>query len=299
MMGDTATEPRAGRAASSRERVGRAWYRFSKNPLSIVGLAMVGILIVAAVFAPLIAPYPEHAGRFVDFANANQSPSAAHIFGTDNVGRDVFSRVLFALRSALLMGIVVLGISVPVGTVMGLVAGYFQGTLIDSLITRITDIFLAVPPLILALVVASLLKPNLLNAMLAITVTWWTWYSRLVYGMATSIKREWYVRSSQLSGASWMHTAFVEILPNCLSPVLTKMTLDMGFVIMMGASLSFVGLGEQPPAPALGTMIADGAKYMPTQWWLTVFPALTIMVIVLAFNLFGDSFRDLFSTEEK
>jgi len=287
------------KAASSRERAGRAWYRFSRNPLSIVGLAMVAILLAGAVFAPVLAPYPEHAGRFVDFANANQPPSAAHPFGTDNVGRDVFSRVLFALRSALLMGIVVLGIAVPVGTVMGLVAGYFQGTFIDSLITRITDIFLAVPPLILALVVASLLKPNLLNAMLAITVTWWTWYSRLVYGMATSIKREWYVRSAQLSGASWAHTAFVEILPNCLSPVLTKMTLDMGFVIMMGASLSFVGLGEQPPAPALGTMIADGAKYMPTQWWLTLFPALTIMVIVLAFNLFGDSFRDLFSTEEK
>lgn len=282
-----------------KERMGQRWYRFSRSKLSILGLAGVALLVFAAVFAPIIAPYPHHAGKVVDFANANQPPSLQNLCGTDTMGRDLFSRIIYALRSTLLMGVVVLSIAVPFGTSMGLIAGYFQGGLIDSFITRLTDIFLAIPPLILALVVASLLKPNLLNAMLAITVTWWTWYARLTYGMATSLNREYYIRSAQLSGAGWIHIVFREMLPNCLSPILTKMTLDIGIVIMIGAALSFVGLGEQPPAPSLGTMISDGAKYMPTQWWLTVFPALTIMIIVLSFNLLGDSFRDLFSTEEK
>lgn len=284
---------------SLKKSIGQGWYRFSKSKLSIVGLVGATMIIFAAIFAPVIAPYPNHAGKIVDFANANQSPSLKNFCGTDTMGRDVFSRILFALRSTLLMGIVVLSIAVPFGTSMGLIAGYFQGTLIDSLITRLTDIFLAIPPLILALVVASLLKPNLLNTMLAITITWWTWYARLAYGMATSLNREFYIRSAQLSGGGWLHIVFREMLPNCLSPILTKMTLDIGIVIMIGAALSFVGLGEQPPAPSLGTMISDGAKYMPMQWWLTFFPALTIMIIVLSFNLLGDSFRDLFSTEEK
>jgi len=277
----------------------RAWYRLSKNKLSVVGFAGVVVIVLVAIFAPFIAPYPTHAGKVVDFLNANQPPSLAHLCGTDPMGRDVFSRIIFALRSTLLMGVVVLSISVPFGTTMGLIGGYFQGSLIDSLITRLTDIFLAVPPLILALSVAALLKPNLMNAMLAITITWWTWYARLAYGMAVTLNREYYVRSAQLLGASWVHIIFREMLPNCLSPILTKMTLDMGIVIMTAAALSFVGLGEQPPTPALGTMISDGAKYMPTQWWLTVFPALAIMIIVLSFNLLGDGFRDLFSTEEK
>ena len=157
---------------------------------------------------------------------------------------------------------------------------------------------LAVPPLLLALAISSVLKPNLFNAMMAVSVSWWPWYTRLVYSMASSIRNEFYVQAAELVGASKTHIIFREILPNCLPPIFTKMTLDVGFVILLGASLSFVGLGEQPPVPALGTMVADGAKYMPEQWWVSVFPGLAIMVIVLGFNLLGDGIRDMMSTEE-
>ncbi len=282
-----------------RTEMGRAWYKFSGNKLSVLGLAIVVVVVLLAIFAPLFAPYPAHAGAFVDFANANKAPAAPYWLGTDNVGRDILSRIIFSLRSALLMGMMVLSISVPVGTSMGLLAGYFQGTIIDSIITRITDVFLAVPPLVLALAIASMLTPNLTNAMIAISVMWWPWYTRLVYGMASSLSKEYFVRSAELSGAEWLHITLRELLPNCVSPILTKMTLDMGLVIMMGASLSFVGLGEQAPAPALGNMVSDGAKYMPEQWWMTVFPALTIMIIVLSFNMLGDGIRDLFALEDK
>ncbi len=281
------------------EGLGRAWYKFSANKLSLVGLAIVAAEILLALFATLVAPYPGHAYAFVDFAHANLPPGGDYLFGTDTVGRDLLSRLIFSLRSALLMGIVVLAITVPVGGTLGLIAGYFRGTLIDTIITRLTDIFLAVPPLVLALAVASMLEPNLTNTMLAVTVMWWPWYTRLIYGMASSLSKEYFVVSAELSGANWVHITLRELLPNCVSPLLTKMTLDMGYVIMMGASLGFVGLGEQPPAPALGNMVSEGIKYMPDLWWLTVFPALTIMLIVLGFNLLGDGIRDLFAMEEK
>jgi peptide/nickel transport system permease protein len=196
------------------------------------------------------------------------------------------------------MGIVVLAIVVPIGVTLGLLAGYFKETWIDVLIMRITDIFLSVPPLILALAITSVLKPNLTNAMLAVSVMWWPWYTRLVYGMATSLRNEYFVQSAELLGASKFHVLFKEILPNCLSTILTKMTLDMGWVILIGASLSFVGLGEQAPKAALGSMVADGAKYLPEYWWISVFPGLAIMLIVLGFNLLGDGISDLFSMEE-
>ncbi len=281
-----------------RTKIGRWWYKFSRNPLSVVGLVIVIMVVFCAVFAPWVAPYPDHAGPYVNYGEANCPPSLSHLFGTDVFGRDVLSRVIFALRSSLLMGAVVLAIVVPVGVTLGLLAGYFKESWIDILIMRITDIFLSVPPLILALAITSVLKPNLTNAMIAVSVMWWPWYTRLVYGMATSLRNEYFVQSAELIGASKPHILFREILPNCVSTVLTKMTLDMGWVILIGAALSFVGLGEQPPKPALGTMVADGAKYLPEYWWISVFPGLAIMLIVLGFNLLGDGIGDLFSLEE-
>lgn len=281
-----------------RTRIGRWWYKFSRNSLSVVGLCIVAFVVFCAVFAPWVAPYPEHAGPYVNYSEANRPPSLAHPFGTDIFGRDVLSRVFFAFRSSLLMGAVVLAIVVPFGVTLGLLAGYFKDTWVDILIMRITDIFLSVPPLILALAITSVLKPNLTNAMIAVSVMWWPWYTRLVYGMATSLRNEYFVQSAELIGASKFHILFREILPNCVSTILTKMTLDMGWVILIGAALSFVGLGEQPPKPALGTMVADGAKYLPEYWWVSVFPGLAIMLIVLGFNLLGDGIGDLFSLEE-
>lgn len=269
------------------------WYRFSRNILSVIGLIIVLGIIISAIFAPLITPYPDHAGPFVDFSNTGQPPSEKHLCGTDNMGRDIFSRIIFAFRGALMMAILVLAIAVPPGVFLGLIAGYFNNTWIDSVIMRVTDIFLGVPPLILALAIAAMLKPNLMNAMMAVTIMWWPWYTRLVYGMASSVKNEYFVIAADLMGANKFYIIFQEILPNCLSPVFTKMALDVGWVILIGASLSFVGLGEQPPTPALGQMVSDGSRYMPTFWWMTVFPALGIVLSILGFNLMGDGVRDM------
>lgn len=280
------------------EGLKKAWYKFSLNKVSVLGLSIIIIIILIGIFQPIIAPYPHHVNAFVDFANASKPPSLKYIMGTDIYGRDIMSRIFYAFRGALVMGIGVLSVAVPIGTFLGLVAGYYHNRRISTVIMRVTDIFLALPPLILALVICSIMRPTLFNSMMAITISWWSWYTRLVYGMATSLKNELYVKSAELLGASKWHIIFKEILPNCLGPIFTKMTLDMGWVILTGASLSFVGLGEQPPIPALGTMVSDGSKFLPDQWWISIFPALAIMVIVLGFNLMGDGIKDMLSSEE-
>jgi len=283
---------------SRRQDLGRSWYKFARNPLSVIGIVTVVLVIMLAILAPWVSPYPKHAGPFTDFAHAKQPPSWQHPFGTDQIGRDILSRIFFGLRSSLLMGVVVLSLVVPPGVFLGLLAGYFKGTWIDTVIMRITDIFLAVPPLILALAVASVLEPNLWNGMLAVSLMWWPWYTRLVYGLAVALRNEYFVSAAEVTGASTAHILFREILPNTVSPVLTKISLDVAWVIIIGSMLSFVGLGVQPPEPSLGTMIADGARYLPDQWWIAVFPALVIVVVVLGFNLLGDGVRDMFAAQE-
>lgn len=284
-------------AASRRENLGRSWYKFSRNPLSVVGLVTVVLVILLAIFAPYVTPFPRHAGAFTDFAHAKVAPGARYLLGTDQIGRDILTRIIFGLRSSLLMGILVLVLVVPPGVLLGLVAGYYQGTWIDTLIMRITDIFLAVPPLILALAVASVLEPNLWNGMMAVSLMWWPWYARLVYGLSSQLRNEYFVAAAEVNGASLWHILFREILPNTVSPVLTKMSLDVAWVIIIGSMLSFVGLGVQPPEPSLGTMVSDGARYLPDQWWIAIFPALAIVVVVLGFNLLGDGVRDMFAAE--
>ena len=283
---------------SRRQNLGRSWYKFSRNPLSVVGIVMIIILVLLAIFAPYVTPYPKHAQAFTDFAHAKSPPSSQHLFGTDQIGRDILTRSIFGLRSSLLMGVLVLVLVVPVGVLLGLLAGYFQGTWIDTIIMRVTDIFLSVPPLILALAIASVLKPNLWNGMMAVSLMWWPWYTRLVYGLAVALRNEYFVASAEVTGASTRHILFREILPNTISPILTKMSLDVAWVIIIGSMLSFVGLGVQPPEPSLGTMISDGARYLPDQWWIAVFPALVIVIVVLGFNLLGDGVRDMFAAEE-
>ncbi len=282
---------------SRSENLGRAWYKFSHNALSLVGLIIVIMLILLAVFAPYVTPYPKHAGPFTDFAHAKIPPNAEYLFGTDQIGRDILTRIVFGLRSSLLMGVVVLVLVVPPGVLLGMLAGYFHGTWIDTVIMRVTDIFLAVPPLILALAVASVLEPNLWNGMLAVSLMWWPWYTRLVYGLVSALRNEFFVSAAELTGASTAHILLKEILPNIISPVLTKMSLDMAWVIIIGSMLSYVGLGVQPPEPSLGTMVSDGSRYLPDQWWIAVFPALAIVVVVLGFNLLGDGLRDLLASE--
>ncbi len=279
------------------EKVRRLWYKFSMNKLSVVGLIIVVSVIIVALCRKWIAPYPEHAGAFVDFANASKPPSFEHLMGTDTLGRDVFSRVIYAFKGALTMGIGVLIVVVPIGGILGLIAGYWRGKFISTVIMRISDVFLALPALILVLCVSSIMEPNLTNAMLALCVSWWPWYTRMVYGMVVSTRNEVYVKSAEILGASKWHILMKEILPNCLAPVFTKMTLDIGGAILAGATLSFVGMGEQAPIPSLGAMVSNGVNYLPDQWWLSIFPALVIMVIVLGFNLTGDGIKDMLSNE--
>ncbi len=274
----------------------RSWYRFSQNPLSVIGLGIVVLVVLLAILAPIITPYPKHAGQFVNFSAGTAAPTWQYLFGTDTIGRDVLTRIIFGLRVSLALGVVVLALAVPIGVILGLMAGYF-GRHVELVIMRITDVFLALPPLVLALAVLGFLEPNLFNAMMAVTVMWWPWYTRLVYNLSRSIRTEGFVTASEVMGASRFHILFREILPNCLPSILTKMTLDMGFVILIGASLSFLGLGVQPPTPDLGSMVADGAKYLPDAWWISVFPGLAVLFCVLGFNLLGDGLRDLLDVE--
>jgi len=274
----------------------RIWYKFSRNKLSVVGLVLVLMFVGIAILAPLIVPYPEHAGAFVDFRNRSQPPSWNNWFGTDLVGRDILSRIAYAYQVSLRLSVIVLSIAVPLGVIPGLIAGYFGGWY-ETVIMRTVDIFLAIPSLVFALVVLGLLKPTLTTAMIAIACMWWPWYTRLIYNLTRSIKNEGYVTAAEVVGASHTHVLLREILPNCMPSLLTKMTLDMSFVMLLAAGLGFLGLGVQPPTPELGSMVAEGAKYLPRLWWLPVFPGLAILVAVLGFNLVGDGLRDVLGVD--
>ena len=268
-----------------------------RNPLSLFGVGLVILVVLSAIFADLIAPFPEHRGAVVDFVYFNAPPTSRNIMGTDLVGRDLFSRILYAFRISLLLGVVVLMIATPVGTLVGLFAGYLGGKA-DFVLMRLTDVFLSIPPLVLAIAIMGVLEPTLMNAMLAVTAMWWPWYARMVYNIARSEREEGYVMAAEVIGASTLHIVLREILPNCLPAIITKMTLDMGFVIIIASSLSFLGLGVQPPTPDLGSMVAEGARYLPDSWWLTVFPGLAILIAVFGFNLVGDALREILGAEQ-
>lgn len=272
------------------------WYRFSRNPAALAGAAMVLSVILVAIFAPLIARFPEHVGAVVDFRNRHTPPDIVNWFGTDKAGRDIFSRTVFGFRVSLLLVIGVLGIAVPIGSALGMIAGH-AGGMTERLLTGFTDIMLAIPPLIMALAIGNVLEPNLVNAMLAITLLWWTWHARLVYRVTKSIVADDYIEAARLAGASYLHILFKEILPNCISVISVKTTLDAAFVILFGATLSFLGLGVKPPTPDLGSMVADGRQFLPEKWWEVLAPGAAIFYATLGFNLLGDGLRDMFDVE--
>jgi len=278
------------------QQLKRAGQSFAQNKLSIIGLLMILTLMFAAIFAPVLAPYPSHAEAGVYFDQAHEPPSLEHPMGTDTSGRDIFSRILFGARISLLMGVVVLSIAISIGVTLGLVAGYLGGT-VNAVIMRVTDIFLAIPPTLLAMAVVAATGASLFNVMVAIAFSWWSWYTRLVQGEVLSIKENEFIESSRALGSGWIRTTFKEILPNVMSPITVKATLDMGFVILVGAGLSFLGLGAQPPTPTWGAMIAQGRNYVTSYWWIAVFPGLAISFAVLGFNFIGDGLRDVFDVD--
>jgi len=277
------------------ERFRIAYYRFSQSYTSFVGLAIVLVIILMAVFAPFVAPYPE-ATHSTDFATGATEPSAEHLMGTDSEGRDILSRVIFGARISLLVGATVLTIAISLGVTLGLIAGYIGG-IVNTIIMRTVDVFLSIPPIVLAMAVVAALGQSLFYAIVAISFSWWAWYARLVQGEVLSVKEENFVEASRAMGAGWGRTAFKEILPNVTGPIIVKATLDMGFAILVAASLSFLGLGSQPPTPDWGTMVAQGRAYVTNFWWISVFPGLAISFTVLGFNLLGDGLRDMFDVE--
>ncbi|AEC51399.1 binding-protein-dependent transport systems inner membrane component [Pyrococcus sp. NA2] len=263
-----------------------------KNKLSIVGLVIICLLIFVAIFAPFLAPYPEQAKGEPNLKERLQPPSWRHPFGTDHMGRDIFSRVIYGTRTSLLIGFSVVSIALIIGLFLGLIAGYFGGKL-DLLIMRITDIFLAFPPLLLALLIASTLGRGLVNAILALAVSWWPWYTRLARGMAISVKNRPYVEAAKAMGIADWKIILRHILPNSISPLIVQATMDIGSAILEAAALSFLGLGVQPPTPDWGLMISEGKNYLLNYWWYPVFPGLAIFITVIAFNLLGDAIREV------
>lgn len=281
------------------ETMKRNWYKFSRNPLSMLGLIVVVLIVLVAVFAPYIVPYPEDAGLVTKLNEAFLGPSAGHLAGTDRYGRDVFSRMLIGTRSSLVIGLLVLALSVPFGVILGLIAGYYNGKLVSRFIMWLTELFMAIPPLILAMIVCTMFTNGYLFAAIGIAVAWWPWYTRMTYNMVASLSNELYIVYTKLSGVKVLKILLSEMLPNITTSIVTKMSLDMGSIILTASSMSFVGLGVQPPEPSLGAMVSDGIQFLPESWWLTVMPAIVVVLIVLGFNLLGDGLNDVLSVEAK
>ena len=271
---------------------------FVRSASSLAGLALVAAFLVLTAIGPWIVPYPDDARGAVHLDRKLQAPSAAHWFGTDEVGNDVYTRVILGARVSLQIGLIVTVVAALIGVPLGIVAGYLGGT-VGELIMRATDVFLSVPALILALAVVGALGPGIVNAMIALSLVWWPGYVRLVQGKTLALKQETYVEAARAVGTGRLRIVFVHILPNCVSPIVVKASMDMGMAILAAASLGFIGLGAQPPYPEWGAMISHGRNYLPTWWWYSAFPGLAIYLTVLGFNLLGDGLRDLLDPKSR
>jgi len=269
-----------------------SFYLLNRNLLTRCAMILVLALVVLAILAPVIVPYPGHIELENDPANMLQAPSMAHLFGTDELGRDIFSRVIYGTRISLRASLSAVALAVVFGMLLGAIAGA-AGGIVDEIIMRFTDIFLSFPSLLLAIALASFLSPSLTNAMLAISVSWWPWYTRIVRGQAVSIRERQFVRAARAIGTSEIMIVFKHIIPNTIAQVIVQASMDIGGVIMTLASLSFLGLGAQAPTPEWGLMINTGRNYFQTAPWCSVFPGLAIFLTVLAFNLLGDGLREV------
>lgn len=279
-------------ASRTQARLGRAyvaWRRFSANRLAFLGLLIIIALLVVAAFADVLAPYSPTVG---DLKNARLlAPSSAHWFGTDDLGRDIYSRILFGSRWTLYVVTLVAIIAAPIGLVVGTVAGYAGGWT-DAILMRITDIFLAFPKLILALAFVAALGPGIENAVLAIAITSWPPYARIARAETMTVRNSDYIKAVQLMGASPFRIVLRHIMPLCISSLIIRVTLDMAGIILTAAGLGFLGLGAQPPLPEWGTMIASGRRFVLDQWWVAGAPGFAILIVSLGFNLLGDGLRD-------
>ncbi len=278
--------------SARREMWARAFYRFRQSLLSVVGLALVVALIVVALLAPWIVPYPEHVAGATDTAARFIAPGREYWFGTNALGQDMLSLVIAGSRVSLFSGLAVVAISIVVGGIVGAIAGYFGGW-VDEVLMRFTDLLLTIPALILAMAVAAALGSGIGNMIIAISITWWPAYARLIRGEVMVKKEEQFVTAARALGAGSGRILGRHILPNIVSPVVVKASLDMGFAILTVASLGFVGIGVKPPTPEWGTLLSIARASMPDYWWTALFPGFAIFIAVLAFNLLGDGLRDV------
>jgi peptide/nickel transport system permease protein len=274
--------------ASEENPWARAWRRLKRRKGAMAGLVVVALFVLVAVFAPLVAPYDPIA---TSWSAVRKPPSWEHWLGTDEVGRDVLSRIIWGARASLSAGLVSVGIALGIGVPLGLLAGYAGGW-IDSVLSRIVDAMLAVPFLILAIALAAFLGPSLTNAMIAIGVTATPIFVRLTRGQVLSVKAEDYVEAARAVGNPHWRIAFRHILPNVLPALLVQATLTIATAVIAEASLSFLGLGQQPPAPSWGSMLNAAQRFLVNAPWMAVWPGLAIFVTVLSFNLLGDGLRD-------
>ena len=278
--------------SARRENFARGLYRFRSNHLSMIGLSILIFVFAVAIFAPVIATHPEDATGRTNVTERLQAPSPAHYFGTDHIGRDIFSRVVLGTGLALQVGTVIIFLATTIGVTIGAVSGYFGGW-VDDLLMRITDIFLTVPALVLAIAISAALGKGIVNTMIGIALVWWPGFARLTRGLVLSLREEAFVEAAFGIGAGNMRILFRHILPNAVSPIIIKMTTDFGFAVLTAAALGFIGLGAQPPTPEWGAMINEGRRYFPDEWWIATFPGLAIWLMVFSWNLIGDGLRDV------
>lgn len=269
------------RLASVHRFVGTSW-------LNLIGVTIVGVVVFVAIFGPWITP---KSPTNIDLLQRLQPPSLHHLFGTDDFGRDIFSRVLAGARISLEVAAVILLSSVAVGTLLGIVSAMVGG-LVDEIIMRTTDLFLAFPALILAAAIAATLGPSLTHTMLALSTVYWPWYARLARGQVLSLREREFVLAARVSGASTSRIVFRHLLRNVFPLLIIQASLDVGYAILFTSSLSFLGLGAQPPAPEWGAMMTDARAFLRDYWWYPTFPGLALAFTVLGFNLLGDGLRD-------
>lgn len=274
------------------DKLRRAFFRFRQSKLSLLGGVLVGLVLFFTAFGTVLAPYPDHVTGGVDTANRFIAPSWAYPFGTNELGQDVLSLVMAGTTVSVLAGFGVVLIGSVIGTVVGAVAG-FAGGWVDEVLMRLTDLTLTIPGLILAMAIAAALGPGFGNMVIAISLSWWPGYARLVRGEVLAAREEVYVTAARAIGATPQRILFRHILPNTVSPIIVKMSLDMGFAILTVAGLGFIGIGVRPPTPEWGTLLSISRSYMPDYWWTAMAPGMAMFVAVFGFNLLGDGLRDV------
>ncbi len=265
------------------------------NRLAVVGLVVLALLVVAAIGGEALAPYGENA---IDVSNRLSPPSTAHFFGTDELGRDVFSRVLIAARASLVVGFVAVGVALLLGVPIGLIAGFYRGST-DAVLMRAMDVLFSFPAILLAIALLAALGPSLVNAMIAIGIVYTPIFARITRGSVLVVSEEVYIRAARSLGSGDLRILRTHVLPNVAPPIIVQTSLSLAFAILSEAALSYLGLGVQPPAPSWGRMLYDGSQYFGQAWWMGVFPGLAILFTVMAFNFVGDGLRDALDPKQK